>query len=244
LYLTCLDPISLQLKSTHTLNPLFPAVTPPSPSTHLTLHFTTKALLPLSSVLAPLLLVPSPVHAAALQDALGSLESTIAAAGPLGPLLFILAYAGAAVVLVPASALTILAGFLFGPVLGTGVVSVASTAGAAAAFLIGRYLARPAVRARVEGDPRFAAVDAAIGKEGAKIVLLLRLSPLFPYSLLNYALSLTAIEFGPYVGASWAGMLPGTVAYVALGGAGKAAAESATGGGPGALQLGVYALGE
>lgn len=144
---------------------------------------------------------------------------------------------------VPGSVLTLTAGFLFGPLLGTAVVSAASTAGAAAAFLIGRYLARPAVERRIAGNARFAAVDAAIGAQGAKIVLLLRLSPLFPFTLLNYALSLTKIEFAPYVLASWAGMLPGTVAYVALGGAGKAAAETAAGGGAGPLQLALYAVG-
>ena len=144
---------------------------------------------------------------------------------------------------VPGSVLTLTAGFLFGPLLGTAVVSAASTAGAAAAFLIGRYVARPAVERRIAGNARFAAVDAAIGAQGAKIVLLLRLSPLFPFTLLNYALSLTRIEFVPYVLASWAGMLPGTVAYVALGGAGKAAAETAAGAGAGPLQLALYAVG-
>ncbi len=192
------------------------------------------------------LLAPAPALAAdlpSLQGVVSGIESLVQEAGPLGPLVFVAAYVVATVLLVPASLLTIAAGFLFGPVLGTAVVSAASTAGAAAAFLVGRALGREAVQRRLEGNPRFAAVDAAIGRQGAKIVLLLRLSPLFPYTLLNYALSLTKVDFGPYVLASWAGMLPGTVAYVAIGGAGKAAAESAAGAGTGPIQLVLYAVG-
>lgn len=204
--------------------------------------------MPLSAVTAgaaatALLALPAPAQAASLQEGVSWLQQLIASSGPLGPLLFIFAYAAAAVLLVPGSLLTVAAGFLFGPLLGSAVVSVAATAGAAAAFLIGRYLARPAVQARVQSQPKFAAVDAAIASQGARIVLLLRLSPLFPYTLLNYALSLTSIEFWPYLLASWAGMLPGTIAYVALGGAGKAAAESAAGGGAGPVQLALYVVG-
>ena len=196
------------------------------------------ALLLLAAAAAPL-----PAEALSPSDAVSVLEQLVQDAGAAGPLVFIVAYVAATVLLVPGSVLTLAAGFLFGPALGTAVVSVASTAGAAAAFLVGRYAARPAVERRIAGNPRWAAVDAAIGRQGAKVVLLLRLSPLFPFTLLNYALSLTTIEFGPYVLASWAGMLPGTVAYVALGGAGKAAAETAAGAGAGPLQLALAALG-
>ncbi|KAL4419775.1 hypothetical protein ABPG75_007009 [Micractinium tetrahymenae] len=195
---------------------------------------------------AAVLLAPAPAYAAglpSLQDVVSGIESLVQEAGPLGPLVFVAAYVVATVLLVPASLLTVGAGFIFGPVLGTAVVSVASTAGASAAFLVGRSLGREAVQRRLEGNPRFAAVDAAIGRQGAKIVLLLRLSPLFPFTLLNYALSLTKVDFASYVLASWAGMLPGTVAYVAIGGAGKAAAESAAGTGVGPVQLALYAVG-
>ena len=196
----------------------------------------------LAAAVALLLAVP-PAEAAGLSGAVDGLEELIQSAGAAGPLIFIAAYIAATVLLVPASVLTLAAGFLFGPALGTAVVSVASTAGACAAFLVGRYLARPAVQRRIEGNARFSAVDAAIAREGWRIVLLLRLSPLFPFSLLNYALSLTSIELAPYALASWAGMLPGTVAYVALGGAGRAAAETAGGAGGGPLQLALYAVG-
>ena len=188
-------------------------------------------------------LLPLPAEAFSLQDAVQWLEGAVAAAGALGPVLFIGAYTVATVFLIPASLLTVGAGFLFGPVLGTIIVSIASTLGATAAFLVGRYLARPIVSRRASEDARFAAVDTAIAAQGAKIVLLLRLSPLFPFSLLNYGLSLTSIPLGSYVAASWAGMLPGTIAYVALGGAGKAAAETAAGTGTSLVQLGLYGLG-
>lgn len=202
------------------------------------------AFLPTALVFAlSLAVLPLPAEALTLQDAVGGLESLVTSAGPLGPVLFIAAYVVATVFLIPASVLTVGAGFLFGPILGTVVVSIASTLGATAAFLVGRYLARPAVARRASADARFAAVDSAIAAQGAKIVLLMRLSPLFPFSLLNYGLSLTSIPLGSYVAASWAGMLPGTIAYVALGGAGKAAAETAAGAGTSPLQLAMYALG-
>lgn len=198
-------------------------------------------------LLVTMLSLAAPADAAPLsgilQDAVAKLESLIADAGPLGPVLFILAYAASAVALIPASVLTVAAGFLFGPVAGTLVVSAGSTLGAAAAFLVGRYLARPTVtRSASARFPRFAAVDKSIADQGAKIVFLLRLSPAVPYTLLNYALGLTSIEFVPYLVASWVGMLPGTVAYVAIGGAGKAAAESAAGG-LGPVEVVLYIVG-
>lgn len=192
-----------------------------------------------------LLAMPEPAAAApSLEGLLGGVEDLVAGAGALGPLVFIAAYAACTVLLVPGSVLTLAAGALFGPVLGTLVVSAASTLGASLAFLVGRYLARPAVERRILSNPKFAAVDAAIAAKGPRIVLLLRLSPLFPFALLNYGLSLTSVEFGPYVLASWIGMLPGTVAYVGLGSAGRAAAETAAGvGGMDPIKLGLYIVG-
>jgi uncharacterized membrane protein YdjX (TVP38/TMEM64 family) len=100
---------------------------------------------------------------------------------------------------------------------------VASTIGAALAFLVGRYLVRDSVRTWVADNPKFAAVDAAVARRGWWIVFLLRLSPVFPFNLLNYALGLTGVSFTRYVLASWVGMLPGTIAYVLVGVAGKQA---------------------
>ena len=137
--------------------------------------------------------------------------------GAWAPVVFVGAYVAGCVLFLPGSALTLAAGLLFGPVLGTVWTSVGSTLGATASFLVGRFLARDWVTARVATNPKCAAVDGAVAREGWKIVLLLRLSPLFPFSLLNYALGLTRIPVLPYALASWIGMLPGTVAYVWLG---------------------------
>ena len=92
-----------------------------------------------------------------------------------------------------------------------------STLGAAASFLVGRFLARDAIAKKVEGNERFAAIDRAVGREGFKIVLLTRLSPIFPYNLLNYVYGLTKVGFWQFVLASWLGMMPGTVLFVYLG---------------------------
>jgi uncharacterized membrane protein YdjX (TVP38/TMEM64 family) len=136
--------------------------------------------------------------------------------GVWGPLVFILGYAAAAVAFVPGSLLTLAAGAIFG--LGAGVIYVfiAATLGASAAFLVSRYLARRAVESRLADNPRFAAIDKAVGAQGRKIVFLLRLSPVFPFNLLNYALGLTKVRFIDYFIASL-GMLPGTVLYVYYG---------------------------
>jgi uncharacterized membrane protein YdjX (TVP38/TMEM64 family) len=139
--------------------------------------------------------------------------------GPWGPVLLAAAYVPATVLAVPGSLITLGAGAAFGVVPGTVAVSVGSTLGAAAAFLIGRTLARGWVERKVAGNPRFRAIDQAIGREGFKIVLLLRLSPVFPFNLLNYALGLTSVSFRSYLLASWIGMLPATVMYVYLGSA-------------------------
>ena len=146
---------------------------------------------------------------ALLRDALDWIEQL----GPWGPILFVLIYVVATVLLVPGSALTLGAGAVFGVVRGTLIVSLASTLAATAAFLVGRYLARDAIARKIERNEKFAAIDKAVADEGWKIVLLTRLSPVFPFSLLNYAFGLTRVRLSHYVLASWIGMLPGTVMY-------------------------------
>jgi uncharacterized membrane protein YdjX (TVP38/TMEM64 family) len=136
--------------------------------------------------------------------------------GAWGPVVFVLGYAAAAVALVPGSLLTLAAGAIFGLGRGVAYVFLGATLGATAAFLVSRHLARAQVERRLAGDPRFAAIDRAIGREGRKIVFLLRLSPLFPFSLLNYALGLTPVRLRDYLIAS-VGMLPGTLLYVYYG---------------------------
>jgi uncharacterized membrane protein YdjX (TVP38/TMEM64 family) len=133
-----------------------------------------------------------------------------------GPVVFASAYVVATVAFVPGSLLTLAAGAIFGVVEGTLLVFLSASAGACLAFLVSRHLARSAIERRLEGNQRFAAIDRAIAADGRKIVLLLRLSPVFPFNLLNYALGLTRVRFPDYAVAC-AGMLPGTLLYVYYG---------------------------
>lgn len=137
--------------------------------------------------------------------------------GAWGPLIFIVIYICACVLFLPGSVLTLGAGVLFGLFAGTVIVSIASTLGATAAFIVGRYLARAWVAKKIEGNQRFRAIDDAVAREGWKIVGLTRLSPAFPFNLLNYAYGLTKVSLRDYFFASWIGMLPGTVMYVYIG---------------------------
>ena len=155
--------------------------------------------------------------------------------GWLGPLVFIVGYAAAVVAFVPGSVLTLAAGAIFGIAEGTVLVFVAALLGSTAAFLIGRYLARARAEAWIAGDPRFESIDRAIGSQGLRIAVLLRLSPVFPFSLLNYGLGLTGISLRDYVIAGF-GMLPGTLLYVY---SGKVAGDvAAAAGGAGDKGLG------
>ena len=117
----------------------------------------------------------------------------------------------------PGSILTLGAGVVFGVVKGSIIVSFASTLGATVAFLVGRYLARGWISGKIEGNAKFKAIDDAIGREGWRIVALTRLSPIFPFNLLNYAFGVTRVPLVQYVLASWIGMMPGTIMYVYLG---------------------------
>jgi len=136
--------------------------------------------------------------------------------GIWGPAVFIAGYAIATVAFVPGSALTLAAGAVFGLARGTAYAFAGAMIGLSAAFLVARYAARRRVESRLASRPRFRAVDRAVGRDGWKIVALLRLSPVFPFNLLNYALGLTGIRFVHYVLASIA-ILPGTLLYVYYG---------------------------
>ncbi len=136
--------------------------------------------------------------------------------GPLGAIAFVVLYVVAAVAFLPGSILTLGAGVVFGVVLGSLLVFVGATIGATAAFLVGRYLARGWVAKKIEGNEKFNAIDKAVGREGFKIVLLTRLSPIFPFNLLNYAYGVTGVSLRDYV-LGCIGMLPGTIMYVYLG---------------------------
>lgn len=177
-----------------------------------------------------------------VKDATQAVERTVTAAGSAGPFIFIGSYAIATVILVPASALTLAAGFLYGPVTGTAIVSAASTLGATLAFLVSRYLARPFVLHKLQDYPKLAAVQSKVSADGANVVFLLRLSPLVPFTLLNYALGVTEVPLASYIGTSWAGMLPATIAYVYLGSTGRSATDAGSGSFD-TVKFGLYAVG-
>ena len=136
--------------------------------------------------------------------------------GAIAPIAFIAVYALATVAFVPGSILTLTAGAIFGLGAGTAYTLIAATCGAAMAFLVSRYAVRGLVARHIATRTRFAAIDRAIAREGRRIVFLLRLSPLFPFNFLNYALGLTSVHFGDYLIAC-SGMLPGTLLYVYYG---------------------------
>jgi uncharacterized membrane protein YdjX (TVP38/TMEM64 family)/rhodanese-related sulfurtransferase/sulfur relay (sulfurtransferase) complex TusBCD TusD component (DsrE family) len=165
-----------------------------------------------------------------------ALESWVKNAGALGPLLYIALYASATVLFLPGSLLTLAGGALFGPVWGTLYSLTGATLGATLAFLIARYLAQEWVRLRTGGILKklLDGVDA----EGWKFVAFVRLVPLFPFNLLNYALGLTRIGLVAYIAASFVFMFPGALAYTYLGYAGR----EAVAGGEGLIQKGLLAL--
>ena len=154
-------------------------------------------------------------------DFLGCVER----AGMWGPVLLCLFYVFFCVLLVPASIPTLAAGFLFGVGIGSLTAIVGSTAGACVAFLVGRTLARRWVARRVAHSRRFAALDTAIGEHGFKIVLLMRLSPVSPFVVLNYMFGLTKVRFWDYAAGSLIGMIPGTVLFVYFGAGLRSLAE-------------------
>lgn len=163
-----------------------------------------------------------------MQDTMQAILDWVQQQGIWAPILFILVYAGAAVAFIPGSILTLSAGAIFGVVKGAALVSVASTTAAAISFLLGRFALRGWIERKLAHKPAFKAIDEAVAREGWKMVLLLRLSPVFPFSLLNYGLGLTRIGFWPALLASWIGMMPGTILYVYLGSIAKVAAGETT----------------
>ncbi len=159
------------------------------------------------------------------------LQGHIENLGPLGPIVFVLSYVVLTLFLIPGSALTLGAGAIFGLWRGAVIVIIGANLAALCSFLLARTFLRERVEQWAKGNPRFAALDRAIGREGFKMALLSRLSPIFPFTLLNYFLGLTKVRLGSYVLANLIGMLPGTFLYVYLG----ATARDALTGGSGLL---------
>ena len=152
----------------------------------------------------------------AIAAEIAALAEWVKTLGPWGPVVFIAAYVAAAVAFVPGSVLTVAAGAIFGLGAGTLYVFIAASLAACISFALARGVLRGAIERRLEGNARLGAIDRAIAAEGRKIVFLLRLSPLFPFSLGNYALGLTRVRFADYAIAC-TGMLPWTFVYVYLG---------------------------
>jgi uncharacterized membrane protein YdjX (TVP38/TMEM64 family) len=149
--------------------------------------------------------------------------------GIWGPVIVAGLYAVGAILFLPGSFLTMATGFLFKVVLGTITVSVGSTIGACAAFMIARTFGRKWIAARIVKSRKFTAFDHAVKRHAFKVILLTRLSPAFPYNMLNYAFGLTKIEFWKYALGSWIGMIPPTIMYTYFGSGLRSLTEIATG---------------
>ncbi len=147
-------------------------------------------------------------------DKIKSLQGWIKGLGAWGPAIFVLIYAGATLAALPGVALTAIAGGIFGSVVGTIAVSIGSTLGAALAFLAARYFARSSIESWLAGNERFQKLDRMVERQGAIVVAITRLVPLFPFNLLNFGFGLTKVPFWTYVLYSWLCMLPGTILYV------------------------------
>ena len=157
---------------------------------------------------------------------IASLIDWVQELGPVGVIVFILAYALATVLFLPGWIFTVSAGLIYGVVRGTLIALTGATIGAALAFLVARYFVRENVKQFAEKNSRFKAIDDAIGINGWKIIGLLRLSPLIPFNFSNYFYGITSVSFGAYVAISAIGMLPGTLLYAYLGAIGKAGVTS------------------
>lgn len=165
------------------------------------------------------------------QELLRNALEWIKSLGAVGAIAYITLYIIATVAFLPGSIITLGAGVVFGIVFGSIYVFIGASLGATAAFLIGRYLARDWVFKKIEGNEKFRAIDEAVGKEGFKIVLLTRLSPVFPFNLLNYAFGVTGVSLKDYV-LGFVGMIPGTIMYVYLGSLAGSLARIGTSGQP------------
>jgi uncharacterized membrane protein YdjX (TVP38/TMEM64 family) len=139
--------------------------------------------------------------------------------GPIGVVVFVVLYLVSTVLMLPATPLSLGAGVLWGPVVGTLIVWPTATVGAQLAFLIGRSGLRDRVSAWIGQVSVFSAVNDAIREQGFRTVLLMRLSPVFPFSLSNYALGLSSVGAWSFFGGTTLGMVPGVVAYVSVGAA-------------------------
>ena len=170
-------------------------------------------LLLLTLIIATLIILAKHFH---LQELLQKSVIWVESLGTLGPIVYMVIYNLATLLFIPGSVLTLKGGCLFGVFWGSIYVLIAAMIGATLAFLIGRYLSRDWVSCQIDKHPKFKAINVAVAKEGWKIVLLTRLSPVFPFNLLNYAFGVTQVSLKDYILGSL-GIIPGTVMYVYIG---------------------------
>jgi uncharacterized membrane protein YdjX (TVP38/TMEM64 family) len=136
--------------------------------------------------------------------------------GPWGPVLFILLYVAAALIMAPAFFLTVAAGAMFGVGRGSLIVFIGASLGASAVYAVGSPISRSRLMARVTKDRRVAAVREAVRGEAAWVMFLLRLSPLVPFNILNYALALSGVRYVDFA-IALIGMIPAIVMYTYYG---------------------------
>lgn len=185
-----------------------------------------SSALKLAGVVALIALIVISANFLPVREILERLETWKQGAGIWGPIVLGALYIPITVIFFPGSIYTLTVAALLNNVpIATAAVLNGATLGAAAAFWIGRTLARDWVASKVAKNPRFKAIDEAVGKQGFKIVLLTRLSPVFPFNMLNYAYGITRVRFRDYILATWIGMLPGALMYVYIGTALASVAE-------------------
>mmetsp|Transcript_25749 Transcript_25749/g.52351 ORF Transcript_25749/g.52351 Transcript_25749/m.52351 type:complete len:227 (+) Transcript_25749:2-682(+) len=174
--------------------------------------------------------LPSPADAVASVEhffadptaTLRAVVEKVESMGSSGLLYFGVVYTVAEILAIPAIPLTASAGYLFGTVQGTSIVLLSASIAAGISFVIGRTLLRSYVEEVLEDYPKFKKIDNAIGREGFKLMVLLRLAPIFPFALSNYLYGATSVNFWPYFFGTLIGFTPGTIAYVSTGTIGKA----------------------
>jgi uncharacterized membrane protein YdjX (TVP38/TMEM64 family) len=164
-----------------------------------------------------------------LQQGLQRVLAWIHELGPWAPIAYIVFYIVACVFAIPGSILTLGGGVLFNVLRGTLYVSIGATLGATAAFLVGRYLLRSWIVRKLGGNLKFQALDEAVAREGWKIVVLVRLCPIFPFPVINYGFGITRVSLKEYILASWLGMLPAMIMLTYIGSLAGSLAKIGTG---------------
>jgi uncharacterized membrane protein YdjX (TVP38/TMEM64 family) len=183
-----------------------------------------------------------------VQHYLKSFLEWIGRLGPWAPVFLVALEAVVCLLYLPSSAVTLLAGYRCGIVVGTMVASLGATLGATAAFLLSRLLLRGWIERRLAGHPAISAIDRAVGSQGFRIVLLVRLCSLLPYDLMSYALGLTKVRLGRYLLGTWLGRLPEILLWAYIGSTAKDLSDVFTGkvqvgiGGRILLGLGIAAM--